>query len=167
MENLELHKQLEHQNKFIIFKKKFGELVDSEKEKKETGKEYNPHLVDINIDDLNEKDAIIWESFMNGDLSFGQFSEFKNNVSLRAEKQAKHILPSEDDIKLMEKFKKGEISKGEFLDYWKKAVEQKSDFDKEGLLKHSEENFCAYLDNRIVGDKKWKQKFEKEMHSNI
>lgn len=161
----------EKNKKFELFKEKISELAKTEKEKMKLGKDYNPHLVEIDPEELNEEDMEIYEKFKNSTLTFGEFSKFRKDVNFRASQKTERITPTLDEVAVYERYKRGEITQEDFLDYWEKEMpsaefwaywKRKIAGEEESKFGDSEENFYAYLDNKITSDDKWLEKFAKE-----
>ncbi len=171
--NIESHEgNLKEKSKIELFREQFGELIRQEKEKMGSGKDYNPHLIKINIEELTDEDAEIWEKYINRALTFGELFGFRKNVISRAEKRTEKDIPTPDDLAVLEKHRKGEITRDEFLDYWQKTEsniefldywrEKMTDAGEREKFGDSEENYYAYLDNKIAGDRYWMKKFAEE-----
>lgn len=162
----------EKKNKLDLFKEEIAALKNEEMEKKSRKENYNPHLVEIDPEELNEEDMDIYEKFENRTLTFKEISKFRRDVNLRASQKTERIEPTPEEIAVYEKYKKGEISKEEFMDYWEKEFptaefwaywKRKMAGEEEEKFSDSEENFYAYLDNEIEKNKKfWMKKFAEE-----
>jgi hypothetical protein len=159
-------------NKFELFKERISDLIRTEKKKMDSGKNYNPHLVGMDPEELSEEDMDIYEKFENRTLTFKEISKFRKDVNLRASQKTEKIEPTAEEIAIYEKYKKKGMTKEEFLDYWDKEVptaefwaywKRKMAGDEESKFGDPEENFYAYLDNEIEKDKKfWMKKFAEE-----
>lgn len=168
MENSEFSKE---KSKLELFQEEFGSMIEKEKEKQKKGEKYNPHLVGIKKEELNQEDAEVWEKFINRVLTFPELSKFRSNVISRVAQKTERIEPTSEELAVYEKYKRGEINKEEFMVYWKRETDvaefwnywgKKIGNEQEEKFGDSEENFYAYLDNEIEGDKFWLKKFRDE-----
>ncbi len=162
----------ENKNKLERLKEELRKLIEEAKKNALEGKDYDPHLLAINVGSLNEEDAEIWEDYKMGVLAYEKFSKFRAGVISRSENlEAKGIEPNPENIIMHEKARKGEITRDEFLDYWIKEEPSAEfwDYWRKKMTERGEEktdvselNFYAYLDNKIEADPKWFKKFAEE-----